>query len=79
MDKQQGIQVLDEAGPQLQQIWRSWNQGTSSVWMYVQYYSQLLWIRLGDIFTQYLNLTSQDFIPRVKISQLNIIYNVPHP
>jgi hypothetical protein len=43
------------------------------------YYSQLLWIRLGDIFTQYLNLTSQDFIPRVKISQLNIIYNVPHP
>ncbi len=41
-------------------------------------YSQLVWIRLGEIITQYLNSFSQDLIPRVQTTQLNVIYNVPH-
>jgi hypothetical protein len=41
-------------------------------------YSQLVWICLGEIITQYLNSFSQDLIPRVQTTQLNVIYNVPH-
>ncbi len=42
------------------------------------HYSQLLWIQLGEVITQYLNSTSLDYIPQVDIGQLNVIYNVPH-
>ncbi len=43
------------------------------------HYAQLLWIRLGEIITKYLNSVSRDYVPKVEYSQLNIIYNVPHP
>jgi hypothetical protein len=40
---------------------------------------QLLWICLGDIITLYLTSNTQELIPKVELSQLNVIYNVPHP
>jgi hypothetical protein len=43
------------------------------------YYAQLLWVRLGDVLTKYMNSISTEYVPRVEYSQLNIIYNVPHP
>jgi hypothetical protein len=43
------------------------------------HYSQLLWIRVGDIIQLYLNPAPRDLSPRVELSQLNVIYNVPHP
>ncbi len=43
------------------------------------HYAQLLWIRLGDVITKYLNSISREYVPKVEYSQLNIIYNVPHP
>ncbi len=43
------------------------------------HYSQLLWGRLGEVITRYLNTVSNDYIPKVDISQLNVTYNVPHP
>jgi hypothetical protein len=39
------------------------------------HYSQLIWIRLGEIIIKYLN--SQEFIPRVELSQLTLILHVP--
>jgi hypothetical protein len=43
------------------------------------HYAQPLWIRLGEVITRYLNSTSREYVPRVEYTQLNIIYNVPHP
>jgi hypothetical protein len=43
------------------------------------YYAQLLWVRLGDVITKYLNSISTEYVPKVEYSQLNIIYKVPHP
>jgi hypothetical protein len=43
------------------------------------HYSQLLWIRLGEIITKYLNSISTQHVPKVEYSQLKVIYNVPHP
>jgi hypothetical protein len=43
------------------------------------YYAQPLWIKLGETVTKYLNSVSTDHVPRVEHSQLNIIFNVPHP
>jgi hypothetical protein len=43
------------------------------------YYAQCLWSRLGEVFTSYLNSISEEHVPRVEYTQLNIIYNVPHP
>jgi hypothetical protein len=43
------------------------------------HYAQPLWIRLGEIITRYLNSVSGEHVPRVEYTQLNIIYNVPHP
>jgi hypothetical protein len=43
------------------------------------HYAQPLWIKLGQVITKYLNLISIDHVPRVEYSQLNIIFNVPHP
>jgi hypothetical protein len=43
------------------------------------HYAQPLWIKLGEIITKYLNSISTDYVPRVEYSQLNIIFNVPHP
>jgi hypothetical protein len=43
------------------------------------HYSQLIWIHLGEVITQYLNSTSQDYIPRVEISLFNVIYIIPYP
>jgi hypothetical protein len=43
------------------------------------YYAQPLWIKLGEVITKYLNSISTDHVPRVEYSQLNIIFNVPHP
>ncbi len=43
------------------------------------HHSQLLWIQLGEIITQYLNSISTHYVPRVEYSQLNVIYNVSHP
>jgi hypothetical protein len=43
------------------------------------HYSQLIWIRLGEIITRYLNSISPQQVPRVEYSQLNLIYNVLHP
>jgi hypothetical protein len=43
------------------------------------HYAQLLWIRLGEIITKCINLISTQYVPRVEYTQLNIIYNVPHP
>jgi hypothetical protein len=43
------------------------------------HYAQPLWTRLGKIFTTYLNSVSEEHVPRVEYTQLNIIYNVPHP
>ncbi len=43
------------------------------------HYAQLLWIRLGEVITKYLNSVSRDYVPKVEYTQLNIIYNVPHP
>jgi hypothetical protein len=43
------------------------------------HYAQLLWVKLGDVITKYLNLIATDYVPRVEYSQLNIIFNVPHP
>jgi hypothetical protein len=43
------------------------------------YYAQLLWIKLGDVITKYLNSISTDYVPKVEYSQLNIIFNVSHP
>ncbi len=41
--------------------------------------SQVIWVRLGQVIRQYLKSVSQEHIPRVEISQLNVIYNVPQP
>jgi hypothetical protein len=43
------------------------------------HYAQLLWVRLGDVLTKYMNSISTEYVPKVECSQLNIIYNVPHP
>ncbi len=43
------------------------------------YYAQPLWIKLGEVITKYLNSVSTDYVPKVEYSQLNIIFNVPHP
>jgi hypothetical protein len=43
------------------------------------HYAQPLWIRLGEVITSYLNTSSTEYVPRVEYTQLNIIYNVPHP
>ncbi len=43
------------------------------------HYSQLLRIRLREVITRYLNLVSTHHVPKVEFSQLNVIYNVPHP
>jgi hypothetical protein len=43
------------------------------------HYSQLLWIRLGEIIMRYLNLICPQHVPRGEYSQLNVICNVPHP
>jgi hypothetical protein len=43
------------------------------------HYAQPLWFKLGEVITKYLNSTSRDYVPRVEYSQLNIIFNVPHP
>jgi hypothetical protein len=43
------------------------------------HYAQLLWIRLGEVITKYLNSVSRDYVLKVEYNQLNIIYNVPHP
>jgi hypothetical protein len=43
-----------------------------------QHYAQLLWIRLGEVTTKYLNSVSREYVPKVEYTQLNIIYNVPH-
>jgi hypothetical protein len=42
-------------------------------------HAQLLWARLGEVIIGYLNSTCSDYVPKVEYSQLNIIYNVPHP
>ncbi len=43
------------------------------------YYAQLLWIKLREVITAYLNTVSTDYVPKVEYSQLNIIFNIPHP
>jgi hypothetical protein len=43
------------------------------------HYAQLLWIKVGEVITKYLNSVSTDYVPNVEYSQLNIIFNVPHP
>jgi hypothetical protein len=43
------------------------------------HYSQLVWTRLGEIMTLYLNSLSPEYVTKVEITQLNVIYNVPHP
>jgi hypothetical protein len=43
------------------------------------HYSQLLWIRLGEVITTYLNSISPQYVPKLEYSQLNVIYNVRHP
>ncbi len=43
------------------------------------HYSQLLWDHLGEVITRYLNADSTTYVPKVDITQLNIIYNAPHP
>ncbi len=43
------------------------------------HYVQLLWIKLRDVITKYLNSISTEYVPKVEYSQLNIIFNVPHP
>jgi hypothetical protein len=43
------------------------------------HYSQVIWVRLGQVIRQYLKSVSQEHIPRVEISQLNLICNVPQP
>jgi hypothetical protein len=43
------------------------------------HYAELLWVRLGDVITKYLNSISTEYVPKVEYSQLNVIYNVPHP
>jgi hypothetical protein len=43
------------------------------------YYVQLLWVRLGNVLTKYMNSISTEYVLKVEYSQLNIIYNVPHP
>jgi hypothetical protein len=42
------------------------------------HWHQPLWICLGDIITLYLTSNAQELIPKVELSQLNVIYNVPH-
>jgi hypothetical protein len=42
------------------------------------HYSQFIWVHLGEIITLYLNSDSHDLISREELSQLNVIYNVPH-
>jgi hypothetical protein len=42
-------------------------------------YAQLLWVKLGKVTTKYLNSISMEYVPRIEYSQLNIIYNAPHP
>ncbi len=42
-------------------------------------YAQLIWIKLGDVVTIYLNSISTDYVSKVEYSQLKIIFNVPHP
>jgi hypothetical protein len=37
------------------------------------HYAQLLWIRLGEIATKYLNSISAEYVPKVEYTQLNII------
>ncbi len=39
----------------------------------------ILRVRLCKVIIQHLNSVSPEHIPRVEISQLNVIYNVPHP
>jgi hypothetical protein len=43
------------------------------------HYVQLLRVQLGEIITQHLKSSSQNLIPKVEITQLNVIYNVSHP
>jgi hypothetical protein len=36
-------------------------------------------ITVGEVITKYLNTISADYVPKVEYSQLDIIFNVPHP
>jgi hypothetical protein len=42
-----------------------------------EYYSELLWLRLGDVLTQHLNTGAADLVPRVELQQTNIIIDIP--
>ncbi len=46
-----------------------------------EYYSELLWNRLGDVLTQLFNSTAAGLVPRLELVQTNIyiIYNISHP
>ncbi len=77
MDKQQSLQDEDESRPNCDRCWEV--ETMEHLLCECMHYSQLLWIRLGEVITQYLNSASQNYIPRVEISQLNVFYNFPHP
>jgi hypothetical protein len=40
------------------------------------HYAQLLWIKLGEVITNYLNSVLMDYVPKVEYSQLNIIFDL---
>jgi hypothetical protein len=44
-----------------------------------EFYSELLWNRLGDVLTRQLNTKAVDLVLRVKLGQTNIIFYIPHP
>jgi hypothetical protein len=42
-------------------------------------YSEPLWSKLAESFTQLFNDISHEAVPRVDLGQANVIYNIPHP
>ncbi len=43
------------------------------------HYAQLIWICIGDLVKQFLNINSQNLVLQAEQELLNIIYYVPHP
>jgi hypothetical protein len=39
-------------------------------------YSQLIWVRLGEIITQSINNNALDLLQKVELEQLNVIFSI---
>jgi hypothetical protein len=56
----------------------SWGETMEHLLCICEYYSELLWNRLGDVLTWHFNSGAEDLVPTMELEQTNIIFNIPH-